>query len=239
MHAVVAISPLGGLARHAVSLRPQFLTASLCNCDVQGESCPYPELPFLAAAAERRNRWRVDACGAIEIPLPEAVISVNESDLDELDPGVTVTRVSQFESPSRRLVAEMMIAAGEAAGTLGAREGIPLPYRGQPAPKLPSDETLSTMPPGPCRAWALRRCMTRSEVSPAPVRHASLGLDAYVQVTSPIRRYTDIIAHFQIKAWLRGSPLPFTAKEIEEAVEAGSDMGRVLGRTERAVDEYW
>jgi hypothetical protein len=31
------------------------------------------------------------------------------------------------------------------------------------------------------------------------VRHASLALDAYVQFTSPIRRYSDILAHFNLK----------------------------------------
>ncbi len=41
--------------------------------------------------------------------------------------------------------------------------------------------------------------MTRSTVESAPRRHASLGLDAYVQFTSPIRRYADTIAHHQLK----------------------------------------
>lgn len=46
---------------------------------------------------------------------------------------------------------------------------------------------------------AARRCMTRSVIEPSPVRHASLALDAYVQFTSPIRRYSDILAHFNLK----------------------------------------
>jgi exoribonuclease-2 len=41
--------------------------------------------------------------------------------------------------------------------------------------------------------------MTRSVIEPTPVRHASLALDAYVQFTSPIRRYSDILAHFNLK----------------------------------------
>lgn len=97
------------------------------------------------------------------------------------------------------MVAEMMILAGQAVGQVGAAAGLPLPYRGQEPPRLPSDDFLNALPDGPCRGFALRKCMTRSVVSPEPVRHASLALDAYVQVTSPIRRYTDIIAHFNIK----------------------------------------
>lgn len=97
------------------------------------------------------------------------------------------------------LVAEMMILAGEAVARLGAAASLPLPFRGQEAPQLPPEAVLSALPEGPCKGFALRKCMTRSVVSPQPVRHASLALDAYVQVTSPIRRYTDIIAHFNLK----------------------------------------
>ena len=43
-------------------------------------------------------------------------------------------------------------------------------------------------PPHACRAYLLRSCMTRSTVTLKPQPHASLGLPAYVQFTSPIRR---------------------------------------------------
>lgn len=42
--------------------------------------------------------------------------------------------------------------------------------------------------------------MTRSiSTIQEPLPHASLGLPAYVQISSPIRRYTDLLAHWQIK----------------------------------------
>jgi exoribonuclease-2 len=87
------------------------------------------------------------------------------------------------------MVAEMMILAGEAAGELGRRLGVPLPYRGQAEPVLPDADELAAVPPGPCQAVMLRMRMTRSlTLTQAPLRHAGLGLDAYVQFTSPIRR---------------------------------------------------
>ncbi|KAJ5557995.1 hypothetical protein N7461_001967 [Penicillium sp. DV-2018c] len=39
--------------------------------------------------------------------------------------------------------------------------------------------------------------------SSSPTKHHTLGLDTYVKSTSPLRRYTDIIAHYQIEAALR------------------------------------
>lgn len=83
-----------------------------------------------------------------------------------------------------------MILAGEAVGELGRRLAVPLPYRGQAEPVLPEQEELDAVPPGPCQAVLLRQRMTRSiTATVAPVRHAGLGLDAYVQFTSPIRRW--------------------------------------------------
>lgn len=124
-------------------------------------------------------------------------MSIDE--LDNVRPAVTCTKLSQWESAARTMIAEMMILAGEAVGTLGAQQRLPLPYRGQEAPQLPPQEMLDALPEGPCQGYALRRCMTRSVIEAAPVRHASLALDAYVQFTSPIRRYSDIMTHFNIK----------------------------------------
>jgi len=81
--------------------------------------------------------------------------------------------------------------------------------------------------------------MTRSVVSVAPVAHASLGLDSYVQFTSPIRRYTDMLAHFQMKAHLRGEAPPFSADGLQALADGIAEAGRALGAAEREVGKYW
>jgi hypothetical protein len=63
----------------------------------------------------------------------------------------------QWESAARLMVAEMMILAGEAVGSLGAAHNLPLPYRGQEVPQLLAQEVLEALPEGPCRGYALRR----------------------------------------------------------------------------------
>lgn len=45
--------------------------------------------------------------------------------------------------------------------------------------------------------------MRGASVGATPRRHGGLGVDAYVQFTSPIRRYLDLVAHAQVKAFLR------------------------------------
>jgi len=46
----------------------------------------------------------------------------------------------------------------------------------------------------------------------------------FFQVTSPIRRYVDIVAHHQIKAHLRGQPLPMNVDEMEAMIQKQSNM---------------
>jgi exoribonuclease-2 len=188
-----------------------------------------PELEAIAFWAKRRGEWR-QAQGAISIHMPESSIKVCDDEIviEVLD-----------DSLSRNLVAEMMILAGEVAGRYGEEHHLALPFRGQPQPELPTDQELLQLPAGPVRDCAIRRCMPRSEISITPFRHASLGLDTYTQVTSPIRRYTDLLAHFQIKAHLRGEPLPFSTHTTQELIQSVSSTAYEAILVERQTNRYW
>jgi exoribonuclease II len=188
-----------------------------------------PEIEAIANGATRRKQWRY-AQGAISINMPEAMIKVknDEISIDILD-----------DSKSRQLVAEMMILAGEVAAHYGKTNNIPLPFRGQPQPELPPDEELLLLPAGFVRACAMRRCMPKSEMSINPLRHAGLGLDTYTQATSPIRRYSDLLTHFQLKAHLRGEVLPFTADQLKEVMMTVTAITQELTMVERQTNRYW
>ena len=189
-----------------------------------------PEIAELAKWANLRKEWRKSQ-GSIQIKMPESVIKVKNNE------EITIELIDG--SISRQLVAEMMILAGQIAGNYGSEHDLPLPYRGQPQPELPPEEELLQLPAGFVRFCAIRRCMPRSETSMAPIRHASLGLDSYVQVTSPIRRYTDLLAHFQIKAHLRGEELPFSRSELQEIVYSVTSSAYEATLVERQTNRYW
>jgi exoribonuclease-2 len=192
---------------------------------IQGET----EIEAIAQKAKLRSQWR-QAQGSINISMPEASIKVSgdEVTIDVLD-----------DSPARQLVAEMMILAGEVAAKYGRERSLPLPYRSQPQPELPPDDELLLLPAGPVRSCAIRRCMPRSEMSTTPGRHAGLGLDTYSQVTSPIRRYTDLLAHFQLKASLRGDNLPFTGEQLHEIMMVLGTNTYEASMVERQTNRYW
>ncbi|EDX86422.1 RNB-like protein [Synechococcus sp. PCC 7335] len=192
---------------------------------VQAES----ELLALFDHAKQRLSWRKSQ-GAIDIQLPESVIKVDDD----------VITIDILESSnSREMVAEMMILTGEIAARYGEDNKIPLPFRAQPQPELPPEEELMQLEAGWVRDSAIRRCMTRSEMNITPARHATLGLDRYCQVTSPIRRYTDLMGHFQIKAHLRGADLPFTPVEMPEIIASVSNAAYEAVMVERQTKKYW
>ena len=72
-----------------------------------------------------------------------------------------------------------------------------------------------------------------------PRRHAGLGLDAYVQFSSPIRRYTDLLAHYQVKAFLRGETPPIDADVMATRLDAVGDRTRTLRAACRESDQFW
>ncbi|MFS8859417.1 ribonuclease R [Synechococcus sp. H60.3] len=187
------------------------------------------QLTAIARAARWRYAWRL-AQGAIQIGLPEQDIKV----MDEI-PHLRVIE----DTPARQMVAEMMVLAGEVAARFACQNRIPVPYRLQPAPELPPPEVLDLYPQGPVRSFAIMRCLSRAEVATQPGRHTGLGLDAYCQVTSPIRRYLDLVAHYQIKAFLRGDPLPLTEAEVQQLLLAIEPGTAEAVQVERKSKRYW
>lgn len=199
----------------------------MLDLGVQAES----ELLAIAEWSQVRQQWR-STQGAIAIHMPESSIRVSEQE-DDID-------IQLLEdSPARQMVAEMMILTGEVAARYGQEHDLAIPFRSQPQPELPPEEELMQLPSGPARYSAIRRCMSRSEMGLTPARHATLGLASYSQVTSPIRRYTDLLAHFQIKAHLRGDPLPFSSTEMTELMQGASTAAYEAVLVERQTKRYW
>jgi exoribonuclease II len=216
---------------HSTLIKPTYRLTyhdvdEMLHLDIQAE----PQVKQLAEASKKRMQWRKNN-GSVMISMPEAIIKVKNDEevtIELLDP-----------SFSRSLVAEMMILAGEVAGKYCQEHNIPVAFRSQPQPELPPEEELILLPAGPVRSCALRRCMPKSGTGLSAARHASLGLDTYTQVTSPIRRYTDLLAHFQIKAHLRGDELPFHRDKMQEIIFEVMSTSSEAVLVERQTNRYW
>jgi len=166
------------------------------------------------------------ACGAVLIDLPE------------VDVRVTNDEVSLWPRPalsSRTLVQEAMIMAGEAAARFALEHDVPMPFVTQePADlqqALSADLTLSQM-------VSLRRNLKRSQYRTIADPHAAMGLAAYVQVTSPLRRYLDLVAHQQLVAYLHGEPL-LAGQDILARIGAVEPCQGTVRQGEHLSERHW
>ena len=227
----------------------------------------HESLELLVEAARRRRELRLKR-GAVEVRTPEAtarVIDVGEGEgfveRDDIPGGVRTggNRCEQSATAVRRaeaaaldvrltrgdhndvkdLVGEAMILCGELIARFGSENGVPLPYRGQLEPRDISQKTWDETPPGLCREVLKRHSMRGANQGPTPRRHAGLGIDAYVQFSSPIRRYTDLLAHYQVKAFLRGETPPLNADALSTRLDANGDRTRTLRAACRESDQFW
>lgn len=182
---------------------------------------PYREL---LALAERRRAARV-ANGAVEIELPEVKVKVRE------DGQVLIKPLPPLLS--RDLVREAMLMVGEAIARLAIEHELPMPFTSQDPPgevDAPGD--------GMAGMHAQRRVMQRGQQKTSPGRHAGLGLDAYVQATSPLRRYLDLVAHQQLRAYLCNGPLLDPA-DITLRIGIADAAGSAVRVAERLSNQHW
>lgn len=184
-----------------------------------------PELkPLFDIAAkniERRKR-----SGATNIDLPEIHMSVDpETKKVEIGP------LQRYEADS--MVCEMMLLAGEGAAYFAFNNGIPFPYVSQEAPEVPKE-----VMPGLAGQFKLLRCMHKRSVGVTPAMHSGLGIAVYSQVTSPLRRYSDLIAHQQLRAYLNGEKL-IDKDTMLERISQGDAASVAAKKASRFSETHW
>ncbi|MDQ2694862.1 MAG: RNB domain-containing ribonuclease, partial [Pseudomonadota bacterium] len=183
------------------------------------DQAPFADLHRLALAYRERRRQR----GAVLIDLPEVRIRVTGGRVD-IRP---LPRLG-----SRVMVSEAMLMAGEAAARFALDRGIPFPFTTQDPPDVYNPGE------GLAGAYAMRRSLKRRQHKSVPGPHSGLGLSAYAQVTSPLRRYLDLVAHQQLGAYLRGRGLLETQAMVER-VGAAEAVTATVRQAERLSRMHW
>ncbi|XP_042046100.1 ribonuclease II, chloroplastic/mitochondrial-like isoform X2 [Salvia splendens] len=229
----------GGIAEYSVEnsiIKPTYMltyesATELLHLNLEEEA----ELRLLSEAATLRFQWRRRQ-GAIDASTLEARIKVTNP--DDPEPSIKLYVENQAD-PAMRLVSEMMILCGEVMATFGSVNKIALPYRGQPQSNIDISD-FAHLPEGPVRSSTIVKTMRAAEFDfRKPTRHGVLGLPGYVQFTSPIRRYMDLLAHYQVKAFLRGDSPPFSAGQLEGMASMVNMNIRLVRRLSSSSLRYW
>ncbi|PYR85333.1 MAG: hypothetical protein DMG18_06455, partial [Acidobacteria bacterium] len=156
---------------------------------------------------------------------PREALAVEDTLSPALDAGdSTKTAPSIRRDPQRDLKSPALDAVDSTAG----------PFRG-------SDITLSgTYKAVEALAFErLRKTFKRSRLSLTPGLHSGLGLGAYTQASSPIRRYADLVTQRQFTAMLSGVPVPYGREELLQILAAAETAEQEIRAIEDRSTNYW
>jgi len=168
-------------------------------------------LPF---EEELRTLWRF----AVALEAKRGKPSVNAANLDYnffVRDGRVEIVPRRRGAPLDKLVSELMILANTSWGELLAERDVAALYRVQTYGKV------------------------RMSVHPEP--HEGLGVSCYAWLTSPLRRYVDLVNQWQLVAALSGARAPFARNSdaLLSALRAFETTYARYDEHQRAMEGYW
>ena len=167
--------------------------------------------------------------GAVSIDRPEMAVKIDESG------DVNVTILSRT-SRSRRMVAELMIHCNSVLAEFSRAKGFPMAFRSQGRPDL---DDLQGVPEGPLRNYLAARRFPPAALSVVPAAHGGLGVPAYIQATSPLRRYPDLVMQRQIGSYLASGRPMYSSEEVISVAGRADVRLRELAGLEEERKRYW
>jgi exoribonuclease-2 len=177
----------------------------------------------LNVIAQRYRQRRIDNNAAM-LDLPDVNLHVDKEGNISVHP--------YSNDGSRQLVAECMLAAGEAVSQFADKNNIPIPFAYQPEP-----ETIQ-YPQKPSEHYAYRRCFKASRHATQPASHFGLGLPQYTRVTSPLRRYLDLVTHQQLRAFITGKEM-LEHDVLVERIGLADEASLASRKAERFSNQHW
>ncbi|EDO14408.1 hypothetical protein Kpol_237p4 [Vanderwaltozyma polyspora DSM 70294] len=150
---------------------------------------------------------------------------------------------------SNILVSELMILANSLAGKFFAENGIPAIYRSYSDLLLGKDAQseynamLSNLKLGKRPTLKdinkISSLFNTSKFTTYPSPHSMIATKYYATVTSPLRRFPDMINHLQIHRILSKQPLCFTQRDLENMNWNIQTKDVILRSSSRMINTYW
>jgi exoribonuclease-2 len=191
-------------------------------------------LSALKAVAGRLRAGREQA-GAVSFERPEMSVRVTD--------GTIAVRVVSRTSPSRMLVTEFMVLCNALLAGFCIEHGLPAAFRSQHAFSSVDLDGRPVVPPGtpegPYKQYLMMRRLPPAELSTTPAAHGGLGVKAYIQASSPLRRYPDLVMQRQVSHFLsKGTPMYPTDAVASVAQRAEVQLKELAG-VEEERKRYW
>jgi exoribonuclease-2 len=170
-----------------------------------------------------------DCNGAIQLNLPNTDIKFKDG---------KVHIFPQTDSESRSLVSEMMILAGRVIAEFSVENSISMPYLSQEPGNFSDDIIKNINNLSHSKAFEAARGFNRSKLSVKHSLHSGLGLQAYLRVTSPMRRYLDLLVQQQLVRFITKNDL-LNETDIKERIKAvNASVSKINKATRQSVEHF-
>lgn len=141
------------------------------------------------------------------------------------------------DRPSAVIVSEFMLLANCYSANFCHDNNIPTIYRNQPAPTNEEIATFDlTSEEGKFRA---RKFLKKVSLSSESSGHFSIGCKYYIQVTSPLRRYVDLVIHRQLKSFIDYGFPYYSRERIEYIISMANNSLADSIQLEKDRTRYW
>ena len=231
---LVHVAADGALGECEISVVQTSLAANLTYVDSQAvldAQAAGEQLRLGLELARQRQTARI-ADGAVIMDRPDPVIRLEGEGAD-----VRVEVGQDYQaSDAQMLVAEMMILASAAVAQWAADKGVAMLHRVQDV-ALPREYAgIWTTPQDMTR---IMRALTPSGLEVQARPHAALGLARYTPVTSPLRRYPDLVNEEQLVHFFRTGAPRWTEAELTDLLNVLSPALDAAGQVQRFRPRYW
>ena len=173
--------------------------------------------------------------GAIDLQTQEMNIKVSSESKIEI-------AVLNSRTDSRVMVSELMILFNSLAAKFFFKNDIPAIYRHQPSPNLYDDSDFDLQQASQneiSKNYHLIRNLPKTKLTGEPLPHYSLGLQSYVQITSPLRRYSDMLLQRQIINFICYGEILYSQENLENLSFGTYTRIQDIKSVERERQRYW
>ena len=160
-------------------------------------------------------------------------LSRKEFDFDISDPkDIKITALDR-NSAANRIIEELAISVNCETGRIFQEADFPGIYRTQSSYEIIKEVAEGT-----------KLSMENIRIEPArlstiPGKHAGLGCDVYMQATSPIRRFVDLVTQQNLKLLINKQEPVFSEDDMMRWSEEISLRQRKYNRAEREIIKFW
>ncbi|MBM4311629.1 MAG: RNB domain-containing ribonuclease [Deltaproteobacteria bacterium] len=225
----VSLADDGSVRRCSLQLSTIRVTRRLSYQDVDAQINSGGVFQRLHAVLMRSRETRL-AAGASGISIPELQVRLSRDRR-------VVLSVRERETPAQALVAECMILANHSAALFLRDNGVPALYRTQKPGSLRAAHRRADLPLA--ERVRLRHAFNRTIVETRPRVHAGLGLDCYCSITSPLRKYLDLVMQRQLTAALQARGPVYSCEQLRDIAGALQPVLTRAALVENERRRYW